>query len=156
MTIGEEIAAQFARTWRVFRAQMEALCPEDWRSAEDRYLVPASLALHLVDTAHYYASPSREVHHRTKPIAVDWEDAAPEELPAREEVLAYAADVEAMVARWLEGATDEEILGPNDAFPWTGATPLQRALYLLRHSQHHLAEINLILRARGLPGADWE
>jgi len=156
MTIGSEVAAQFARTWRVFRQQMAALRPEDWRVAEDRYLVPASLALHLVNTAHFYASPSREEHHRTKPIAVDWEDASPDDLPSCEEILAYAADVAAMVAAWLEGATDDELLGPNDTFPWTGATPLQRAMYLLRHNQHHIAELNLILRSRGLPCADWE
>ena len=156
MTIGTEVSAQFARTWRVLREQLAALRPEDWRAADDRYLVPASLALHLVDTAHFYASPSRESHHLTKPITVDWEDAAPEELPSREDILAYAADVEAMVAAWLEGATDEELLGPNDPFPWTGKTPLQRALYLLRHNQHHLAEVNLILRSRGLLCADWE
>jgi len=29
-------------------------------------------------------------------------------------------------------------------------------MYLLRHNQHHIAELNLILRSRGLPCADWE
>jgi hypothetical protein len=51
--------------------------------------------------------------------------------------------------------TDEEILAPETAFPWTGEARLGRALYLLRHHHSHLGELNAELRHRGLPRAEW-
>ena len=40
--------------------------------------------------------------------------------------------------------------------PWTGQTRMDKMLYVLRHSQHHLEEINAELSRRGIKAAIWE
>jgi hypothetical protein len=39
--------------------------------------------------------------------------------------------------------------------PWTGGTRLDRAIYSLRHSQHHLGQINAELRRKGVSRGEW-
>jgi hypothetical protein len=51
--------------------------------------------------------------------------------------------------------SDEDLLAPDPAFPGTGDAILGRALYLLRHHQAHLGEINADFRSRGLPRVEW-
>lgn len=41
-------------------------------------------------------------------------------------------------------------------FPRTGSTVLGRAIYLLRNTQHHLAELSLELTRRGCASPEWQ
>jgi hypothetical protein len=50
--------------------------------------------------------------------------------------------------------SDEDLLAGH-AFPWTGATVLERMIYTLRHSMFHLGQIQAELRRRGMKGAEW-
>ena len=68
-------------------------------------------------------------------------------------MLGYLARVNARLETWL-AATD--FLAPETVYPWTGASVLSRAMYLLRHCQHHVAELYLELTRRGLPCPEWE
>ena len=43
---------------------------------------------------------------------------------------------------WLHSI---DFLEDNKEFPWTGKTKLSVVLFLLKHSQYHLGEINALL-----------
>ena len=86
---------------------------------------------------------------------MDWEAATPEQLPTQEQVLIYLNEVQSEVEKWLIKASDSELLLPDVEYPWTGGSVLGRALYLLRHNQSHLGELNAELRRRELPRAKW-
>ena len=88
-------------------------------------------------------------------FGADWEGAGPGDLPGQRPILDYVDDIETGVASWLQEMGDEQLLLPQVAFAWTGGCPLERALYVLRRIHRHVAELNLILRARGLNPADW-
>ena len=88
----------------------------------------------------------------------EWEDATPEQFPTREQVLEYMNEMQTRVEAWLKGMKDSDLLSPDTSFdspPRMGGSVLGRAMYLLRHSQHHLGELNGELRRRELPRAEW-
>ena len=86
---------------------------------------------------------------------MDWEGAKPEQLPTQEQTLLYLNEVQPKVEDWLKETSDSELLSPDTEYPWTGGSVLSRALYLLRHNQSHLGELNAELRRRELPRAKW-
>ena len=70
-------------------------------------------------------------------------------------ILKYLDEVEAQVQSWLDGLGDAGLLESETRCPWTGDYVLCRALYLLRHVQHHLAQMNTELRRRGIDRPKW-
>jgi hypothetical protein len=49
-----------------------------------------------------------------------------------------------------------DFLSQEQQFPYTGPIILGRAMYLLRHNQHHLAEMCLELTRRGFQSPGWK
>lgn len=151
--IGQCIADQFDR---VFSSLRDAIgkCPDDqWISGDVDWLIPARQAFHAVRSADFYRHRSREEFHC--PIAGDWEKTPLAELPARPALLEYLQHTQGAMKQWLTQQSDEAILADEKAFPWTGRTILDRAVYALRHVEHHLAQINSELRRRNLPRGKW-
>jgi uncharacterized damage-inducible protein DinB len=70
--------------------------------------------------------------------------------------LSRLTDVRAIVERRLAKLDDAALLEPEELHPWTGQTRMDRLLYVLRHSQHHLGEMNAELTRRGIKAAIWE
>jgi hypothetical protein len=156
MSMVRELTDHFGRTWSMLRGAIEAFPEGQWRSGDVDFLVPARQALHAVEAAEYYMSeyPGEfEWGHR---FGADWEGAAPEKLPTRTELLGYLDEVRMKVDKWLAGMGERGLLEPRQDFPWTGKTALGRALYVLRHIQHHLAEMNTELRRRGIDRPKWQ
>lgn len=153
--IGLALADQFARVWHQVRDAIDNCTDAEWRRGDLREFVPAGLACHLVETAAFYTSPAPDGFvWGARWGGVDWESGDLGKLPNRAELLAYVDELEPKVGAWLRETSDEEMLGEN-TFPWTGPNLLSRMVYLLRHSQHHLAEINEELTRRDLTPAEW-
>jgi hypothetical protein len=68
---------------------------------------------------------------------------------------AYQEDVRAFTAQVLGNKTDAELLTPESAHPWTGQTYLGKLLYVMRHTQQHIGDINRVLRLNGCDALDW-
>ena len=71
-------------------------------------------------------------------------------------MLRYLEHVRTQVNDWLAGKADGDLLAPQTAFPWTGPNILSRCIYVIRHTQAHIGEINSELRRRGLPRIQWQ
>lgn len=154
-TLGPTLAEQFTRGWGTLR-EVITVFPEDcWRAGERSRDVPARWAIHTVETADFYLRSSPEGFPWRARFGVDWEAALPKDLPLQPDVLAYLDEVQRRMNAWLPKAADDELLAENRAFPWTGGTVLGRMLYLLRHNQHHIGQLNEMLRMCGIRGAQW-
>ena len=68
------------------------------------------------------------------------------------DLVAYLDEEWAKAREWIEGS---DLTQPEQLFPYTGKTVLERAVYLLRHTQHHTAEMALELTKRGCRAPDW-
>jgi uncharacterized damage-inducible protein DinB len=147
---------QFARTWDMWRRLIDNIPEEQWRSGAIDYLTPARHLCHVVVCADFYAGDIGVDRYDWNGLfGGDWEGMAPDELPTKAVALEKLSQVEAVVAAWLQGLDDPALADEETLFFWTGPTLLDRLLYLLRHTQHHLGELHGELRHREIPGAEW-
>jgi hypothetical protein len=155
--VANELKEQFRRQWVALRGLMSSLPEGQWRSGELAHLVPARLLYHILSGTEVYArSTSYEEYKASQRFPQDWQFAPVEALPDEHAALGHIGHMESQVEEWLESLGDEGLMGPDPGFPWTGTNKLGRALYLLRHSQNHIGELNSELRRRGLPRGKWE
>jgi uncharacterized damage-inducible protein DinB len=153
--IGNGLDDQFERMWMMLR-EVIGNCPgEEWkRDAGHWFLIPSRLAYHTIETADFYNRESPEGMDWAGRFDVDWETQDAEKLPDREPMLDYLEEIRSSLQSKLHSMSDESFLAGH-AFPWTGATVLERMIYTLRHSMFHVGQIQAELRRRGLQGAEW-
>lgn len=149
----EALADQFMRSLVMLREAINAFPTEGWREGNSTYQRPAGLALHIINTIHGYCALKTGEYTQENTLDVSWEVKDSSKLPSQDTLLEYLNKVEQKLARFLFEA---DLLAPEDLFPWTGSTKLSRALYTLRHTQHHLAEMCLELHIRGLKAPQWQ
>lgn len=146
------------RTFSMLREAIEAFPEEQWRVADEDDLIPARQAIHIIESSAFYSGEWTGKKFPTgERLGCNWELSAADELPSRQDVLTYLDEAKAKVERWLTKRGDDGLIGePADKrFPWTGACELGRALYLLRHTHHHLGKIHAELRRRGIARPEW-
>jgi len=151
--MAEALADQFIRTMIMVRGAVEGFPAEEWAKGDSAYQRPAGLALHLLGSLHGFCAlragePSVGDH-----FEVGWDEKDSSKLPSQEEVLAYLDVVEKSLSGFVANAQLSE---PEDRFAWTGSTQLGRASYMLRHTQHHLAEMCLEMHRRDLKAPEWQ
>jgi hypothetical protein len=149
----EAIADQFIRALSMLRIAVQGFSEEAWRQGETLYQRPAGVALHIVQTIYSYSA--LEAGERTdEPLTqVNWQERDSSRLPSQHELLQFLDQAEERLAYFI-GRSDLE--AKEDIFPWTGFSVLSRALYTLRHAQHHLADMAMELQRRGLRPPDWQ
>ena len=152
------VTDHLTRTFDMLREAIEALPDEEWRVADEDDLIPARQALHIVESSAFYSGEWTGKKFPTgERLDCNWEFSAADELPGRQDVLTYLDEARAKVEAWLTKRGDDGLLRePQDKrFPWTGACELGRALYLIRHTHHHLGKIHNELRRRGDDRPEW-
>jgi hypothetical protein len=141
--ITTEVADQFERIFGLLRKGIGLFSPGHWRESETNYMRPAGLVYHSLETVDFYTSGKNTDDypwgHR---FNLEWEEKDSSKFPTQEEMLVYLEEMEARVREWLEHAdpTSTEALHPG-----TGKTLLGKAIYILRHTQHHTAELGVVL-----------
>lgn len=148
-----EVIEQFQKVFYKFRETVRAFPVEEWRRGDSAYQRPAGLAAHFLSTIDYYTSDlSADQFPWGKRLGVDWETDEDALLPSKDLILDYLEEMEERVVRW----TNRQNLSAEDVLhPYCGKTVLGRMMYVLRHSESHLAELNLELRRRGYLGPEW-
>jgi hypothetical protein len=172
------MAGQLERQWVMLREALTMLDDGQYRGGEG-YLAPARLLMHTIRTSHFYLADgpdgfdwerpfvphsrgadvgdpaSRDVQYERWSRALTAGDEADvADLPSREALLAYLEEVVAIGDAWLGEQDEAAWLGPT-GFPWTGETRLAQMVYLLRHTQHHIGELNALLRTWDQPRVEW-
>ncbi len=157
--MGQRVSAslieQFERMWGSLREATENFSDEKWRRSEIAYLVPASLAMHTIETTEFYIGDLPGDKFPWGRLGGDWDGRDPAKWPGQERMAEYLEEVREKTRAWLMRLEDEAWFGPAGWCEWTGKTMLDRALYMLRHAQHHLAQLNVELRRAGLKPAEW-
>lgn len=149
----EALADHFTRTLLMLRSAVETFPQEEWFEGATSYQRPAGLALHIVQTLDLYSALRPGEGSGDALAQINWEERDSSKLPSQEDLLGFLDHVEERLANFIASAdfgAEEEI------FPWTGSTILSRALYSLRHAQHHLADMAMELQRRGLTPPNWQ
>jgi hypothetical protein len=151
-----ELKEQFQRQWKTLNELVAGLPDVQWKAGELVYLVPARLIYHILAGVEVYARSSSYEEYKSHQIfTLDWDKASLEQLPSRQNIIECMQDMAAIVGGWLDSLGNEGLLANNEGFEWTGPRKLGRAVYLLRHTQNHIGELNSELRRRGLPRGKW-
>ena len=90
ISIATELAEQYERAWRMFRAAVELFSEDQWRAGAISSLVPARHACHVVETADFYCAsvPPDEFKWGSR-VGGFWDTAPARNLPSQEHVLEF-------------------------------------------------------------------
>lgn len=149
----EALADQFMRALSMFRLAVNSFPEEAWFDGETLYQRPAGLALHITQSVNFYSALKPGERSEDPLTQVNWQERDSSKLPSQDELLRFLDKVEERLANFI---LKSDFGGNESIFPWTGLTVLSRALYSLRHMQHHLADMAMELQRRGLRPPDWQ
>jgi hypothetical protein len=156
MTAISELQDHYERQFRTLETVYDRTNEAAWAYADQRLKGIWQWMAHLLETIEFYLG-ERDADafpwgHR---FHVDWEDDQAQPVPSPEAMRTYQEDVRAFTMQVLAGKTDADLMAPELAQPWTGQTYLGRLLYLLRHTQQHIGDINRVLRVNGCDALQW-
>ncbi len=154
-TIGESVASQWDRGWRMLLDAVARVPEDDWRRETPPAVAPVRSAGHIVGVVDFYLGEGPEAFQPDPRLGGRPFLAPLEALPSQAVLAEWAEELRAKVDARLRSASDELLLTGENPFPWTGANPLELWVYGLRHLQHHLGEIHGRLRALGVEEDEW-
>jgi uncharacterized damage-inducible protein DinB len=148
---------QWERLWLMWEEMINSIPDDEWRKGDVDYLIPARHLVHVLGCVDLFTGDTPFEQHDPAGVfgVVEW-GTDPAELPGRPVALAKLAEVGTAVEERLAGLDDAALLQPETLYPWTGQNRMERMLYVLRHTQHHLGEVNAELSRRGIRAAIWE
>lgn len=148
----EAISDQYIRSLTTFRVAVNS-CPEnEWLQGETLYQRPAGLALHIAQSINYYSAIKSGEEYGDALMEINWQERDSSNLPSQKEMLQFIDKVERRLAHFIANANLE---AKEELFPWTGFTILGRTVYALRHMTHHLADLIMELKHRGVQPPSW-
>jgi uncharacterized damage-inducible protein DinB len=111
------------------------------------------LAYHSVYYLDFYLGESPKKHEQRFDIKENLDERM-KKILTKEQLKTYLIEVKEKCDRVLEGLSTKELEGKNSYF-WTGPTLAHRLVYNIRHSQHHVGQLNLILRQNENKTVKW-
>jgi uncharacterized damage-inducible protein DinB len=129
------------------------LCSEDLWNKETEDLPFWQLAYHSAYYLDFYLGEGPKKHVERFDIKENLNERMEKTL-TKKQLKTYLKEVKAKCDGVLEKLSSKELEGKNSYF-WTGPTLAHRMIYNIRHSQHHVGQLNLILRIHGINAAKW-
>jgi len=124
-----EVERALLTSLQMFRDGIEKIPDEAWRTGPDDYFVPVRLAYHILGGLEWLASrKGMKEHLQSCRYSLDGWKGPVEHLPGRQQTLDELDWVTARVKEWL---AEEAVAERAD---------MEKALYFLRHTEHHLGE----------------
>lgn len=157
--------AQFYRTYRMWKEELSKIPSRDWHKSTDDYLHPSRQVIHTLQAIDCYTSNKDAFRYNWKqffplcqepinPFEREWIEKAIN-LPGKKESLELLEQWWQKFFAYLKTLNDQDLVKPNKLHRHTGHTLFEKLIYILRHTQHHLGEINTDLRLRNLNRVDW-
>lgn len=155
MSLVDIIYRQFNAAWQML-SDGSMKCPEEsWKSpADDPFFTPARLAIHAIQTVDYYTSDNRDGFD-WRGLGFDVLTVAPDQLPQRPVARDYCHRIQEQVEDWLIRHGSDGLLAEDTEFTPDFATRLDRAIYVIRHTQHHAGQLSREIQIRGFGEMEW-
>lgn len=154
-SVSGDVLRQFESAWDMLGDILQRVPDEHWRQDASHGLAPGRLAYHVLETAEYYMSGEPKSFRWGARFGVDWEAATPEELPERENLIDYLAEIRTTCQKWLGDVEDSSMLALDSVYGSEGMSRLEVGLYLMRHTHHHIGELCGHLRRCGIARPSW-
>lgn len=139
----EEILNQFNHTWKMFFKMVNDFDEESWTITGCTYIIPARIAYHIIGGVNFYiGNETIEKFLSGKNNDWNWEHALVENLPTKEDIIDFIHIYKVKTDNWINNIDIDAI---NTKFEWTGKTNISVIMFLLRHMEYHIGELNLLL-----------
>lgn len=143
-----DLRAQYGKAFRTIRQIAQAFSDDRWREPHgDVYYIPSRIAYHLAAVIDkQVAGGFRDKDFALKLPYGNWMEAKAEDLPGREEFLAYFDAAVQRAEKDLNTLNDEDMTAPiEQERAWIGASQMGAHLYLMREISDHTGELNKML-----------
>jgi hypothetical protein len=151
-----EILDHYGRQFETLDSLFDRVNDEAWRHEDQRLKGVWQWMTHTLETIEFYMSdkPPGEFGfgHR---FDLDWEQPEPANNPSLDEMKQYLDGVRGNAFRVLESMSEEDFTAPETVHEWTGATFGAKMLYLMRHTQQHVGDMNRVLAYHGCESMVW-
>ncbi|MHB0935806.1 MAG: hypothetical protein ACYDCO_01290 [Armatimonadota bacterium] len=144
------IEQTFLESLRMLEDGIRKIPDSHWRQGNGEFLIPARIAYHTMIGLEWFFSNLPEAEHkRTRRYNLNWKGPV-EDFPDRGAMLEDLAWMTGRVREWFVEWTREAAAGADRPFR------LKKALYFLRHTQHHVGEFCAAARLLGDERPAWE
>ncbi|MFP4363177.1 MAG: hypothetical protein ACLFR1_04855 [Spirochaetia bacterium] len=134
---------QYKHFWRTFERIVTDFHEDAWGGTGYALTTPVRLGYHIIQSTKYYIDDQVPLVYKSgRSISVLSKDLQQADFPTQDDVLFMIQSLSAKTEKWLQSI---DFSAPNAKYPWTGGSMLSVVLFLLRHSQHHLGEMNALL-----------
>lgn len=139
----DEYINQYRHFWRTFEKVVKDFSKEAWTGSGYELTTPVLTAYHIIKSIKFYISDLSPVKYRCGKIVNEKrENLKKADLPAKEDIIFLINNMSGKTDNWIQNI---DFTKENTEFDWTGKTNLSVVLFLLKHSQYHLGEINVLL-----------
>jgi hypothetical protein len=150
------IEDQFAHTLGMWKQTIKNVPANEWRKGKIDYLTPARHFCHVVVAVDFFTGNARPEEYDWRRFAKgDWLKVCPEDLASKQLALKQIDEIGKIVKKRFAKLNDSDLYGKEKQCPWAGKILAGRLMFLLRHTQHHLGELNSELRYRKIKRASW-
>jgi hypothetical protein len=151
-----DLIDHFNRQFATLDTLFTSVNDEAWRGSDQRLKGIWQWMAHVLEVFEYYfGEQSHEEFQWGHRFGVDWEIPKPETIPSPDDMRQYLEDVRRLAIQQLERRSEEDFAAPETVHKWTGSTFLARMLYLLRHTQQHIGDMNRVLAFHGCDRMKW-
>jgi hypothetical protein len=146
--------------WKQFGASIDMLenaisaCPAEVWDGEYKFWYKAYHSIFYLD---YYCSPEPESFAPPPPYGFSEFDPSgilPDRVYSKEELLTYIEYARKKCYDLVDGLTDE-LAGKKFIKQFTDYSMLEMMIYTMRHVQHHVGQLNLVLRQQANSAPGW-
>ena len=139
----QDFINQFRHFWKTFEKIVLDFNKLSWIQSGFGLTTPAKTAYHIIKSTKYYiADQSPIVYQSGKSMTVNRNKIDISELPSIDDIVFLIPLIKENTEKWLLNINLE---AENNIYIWTGKTMFSVVLFLLRHSQYHLGEMNALL-----------
>jgi hypothetical protein len=146
----EKILDAYESTLQMLEDGIKKIPDNAWRTGTTDYLIPVRIAYHTIIGLEWFATELPwDEHKRTRRYGLNWMGPV-DDMPSRQEMLQDIAWIRDRIAQWFEkrsAAGVESEQGQENVF---------KALYFLRHSQHHIGEFAASARLANAERPGWK
>lgn len=145
--VSEPILREYRLAFQCLRDTIAAIPDDEWTRGETKGDIPVRQACHLLRVCEAYSSRHRAKIGQRFGVPVDSFKRVVEKCsyPSRDDVLTYVDDVEAQPLTWVPEIARQALSGAPKVH-----SPLNRVIYLFRHTVVHLAYLRRELYKRGI------
>jgi len=155
--IAKALMAQYASVWKMLEDAINKAPDERWHDGVGQWYF-SQTAYHIIETAQFYLGSDPDIMKWGARAGINRDEVTNIEkviLPklTKELVKTYLNEIGQKWADTLKSVSDSEILKTDD-FHWISSI-LEKLIYLLRHTNYHVGELNRALREWDLSPARW-